>query len=61
MERLGDLIKKNLSDVPKSKIFVYFTKITAASWSINKIIPASISLVRMGQFLDLTYDLVLVK
>ena len=42
-------------------IVVYFTKITAASWSINKIIPGSISLAGMGKFLDLTYDLVLVN
>ena len=28
---------KNLLDVPKSDIFVYITKIRAATWSINKI------------------------
>ena len=31
-------IDKNLSDVPKSETFVYFTKITTVTWSINKII-----------------------
>ena len=32
-----------ISIVDKSEIFVYFT-ITAATWSINKIIPVSIAL-----------------
>ena len=36
---------RNISDVPKSKLFVYFTKITAATWSINIIIPVSTALV----------------
>ena len=43
-ERFTELIN-NFSDLPKSEIFVYFTKITAATWSINKIIPVSIVLV----------------
>ena len=33
--------------VPKSGPFVYFTKITAAIWFINKIIPVSIALVEL--------------
>ena len=41
MEKFSELIK-NLSDVPKSDDFVYFTKIAAAIWSISEIIPASI-------------------
>jgi len=45
VERFSELIKKNLSDLQKSETFVYFTKITAATWSINKIIPVSIALV----------------
>ena len=35
---------KNILDVPKSETFVYFTKIMAAIWSINKIISVSIAL-----------------
>jgi len=45
VEWFSELIKKNLSDLQKSETFVYFTKITAATWSINKIIPVSIALV----------------
>ena len=41
--QIGELIKKN-SDVPKSETLLYFTKITAATWSTNKIIPVSIAL-----------------
>ena len=37
VEKFSELIK-NLSDVPKSDDFVYFTKITAAIWSISEII-----------------------
>ena len=40
MERFSELMK-NLSDMPKSETFVYFTKITAA---INQIIPVSIAM-----------------
>ena len=40
LERFSELIK-NISDMPKSETFVYFTKITAATWSINKIITVS--------------------
>ena len=36
--------KKKLIVVPKSEIFVYFTKIKADTWSINKIILVSIAL-----------------
>ena len=32
-------LKEKKSDVPKSETFLYFTKITSAAWSINKIIP----------------------
>ena len=35
---------ESFSKLPKSEIFVYFTKITDANWSINKIIPFSIAL-----------------
>ena len=41
MARFSELIK-NLSDVPKSEIFVFFTKIIATT--TNKIIPVSIAL-----------------
>ena len=34
----------HLSDVPKSEIFVHFTKNIAATWSIIKIIAVSIAL-----------------
>ena len=40
----------NLSDVPKSETFLYFSKIAAATWSINKIIPVSISLIEFNLF-----------
>ena len=40
---LSELIL-NLSDLQKSETFVYFTKITAATWSINNIIPVFIAL-----------------
>ena len=38
---------RNLSDVPKSDIFVYFAKITAATCSINQIIPVPIAMGRL--------------
>ena len=31
-------------DLQKSKTIVYFTKITAANWSINNIVPVSMAL-----------------
>jgi len=34
MERFSELIR-NISDLPKSKTFVYFIKYTAAAWTIN--------------------------
>ena len=40
-------LSKNLSDKPKSKTFVYFTKISAATWSFDKIIPVFIALVEV--------------
>ena len=44
LERFNELLKKN-SGAPKSETVVYhFTKITPATWSINKIIPVSIAL-----------------
>ena len=43
MERFSELIKY-ISDAPKSKTFAYYTKISAATWFINNIIPGSISL-----------------
>ena len=43
MEMLSELLK-NLSNVPKSETFVYFTKITAAACSIHNSIPVSIAL-----------------
>ena len=43
MERCSELIKY-ISDAPKSKTFAYYTKISAATWFINNIIPGSISL-----------------
>ena len=36
-----------LSDVPKSDTFVYFSTITAATWSTNNIVPVSISLLSL--------------
>jgi len=50
VERFSELIKKNLSDLQKSETFVYFTKITAATWSINKIILVSIALVQASLY-----------
>ena len=41
--RFSELIK-NPSDVPRSETYVYFKKITATTWPINKIIPVSIAL-----------------
>ena len=35
---------ESFSKLTKSETFVYVTKVTAASWSINKIIPFSIAL-----------------
>ena len=43
LERFNKLMKY-ISDVPKSETFVYLTKITAVTWSINKILPVSIAL-----------------
>ena len=50
MERFSELMK-NLSDMPKSETFVYITKITAATLSINKIIPVSIPLILLSAYL----------
>jgi hypothetical protein len=44
VKRFSEL-SKYLSDVPNSKTFIYFTKITAATWFTNKIIPISIALI----------------
>ena len=35
----------SIQPVQKSETFVNFTKITAATWSVNKIIPVSIALI----------------
>ena len=42
MERFRELINKSFR-CTKSDTFVFFTKITAATWSINKIIPWGIA------------------
>ena len=49
VERFGESIK-NLSNMPKSETFVYFTKITAETWSIKKITHVSIALLIMCKF-----------
>ena len=43
MERFSEMIKY-ISDVPKSKTFGDYTKISAATWFINNIIPGFIPL-----------------
>ena len=40
----GSNSNKNLSDVPRSETFVFFTKIKTATWYINTIIPVYIAL-----------------
>ena len=44
-ESFSELIQ-NISDVPISETFFYFTEIKATTWSINKIIPVYIALFR---------------
>jgi len=41
---LGVVDMCHLPNVPKLETFVYFTKITAATWSINQITPSFITL-----------------
>ena len=57
MERFSELIK-NLSNAQKAETFIYFTKITVANLSINKIIPVSIALMTpfFSLFLDCQID-----
>ena len=40
------------SERPKSKTFVYFSKITAATWSIDKIIPVYIALTKVTSLIQ---------
>ena len=47
VEMFSELMK-NLSDMPKLETFVYITKITVTTWSINDIIPVSIALVSLN-------------
>jgi hypothetical protein len=46
----------NLSDVPKSENFLYFSKITAANCPINNIIHVSIFLIEFNIFLGKLKD-----
>ena len=43
LDRFSELIR-NLSNLPKSEIFAYFSKILATKWSISNDIPVSIAL-----------------
>ena len=43
-QKLDILHQKNLSDVPKSGTFNYFSEITIITWFIDKIMPVSIAL-----------------
>ena len=41
----------------KSEIFLYFSKFTAAIWSINKIIPVSVALIQNEKGFDVEKNL----
>ena len=60
LERFSELIK-NISDIPKSDNFVYFTKITAVTWSIDEIIPVSMALENIEQSIWHAADLYSVR